>query len=92
MRFLFIEPFYGGSHRILPRGWWLIRATISNWRRSRPVLEMAHARCRASFCRAIDDLAAYDGIITSGLMSLADFTALTALAARRCWFIFTRIN
>jgi hypothetical protein len=28
------------------------------------------------FVRTIDDLSAYDGIITSGLMSLSDFTAL----------------
>jgi glycosyltransferase involved in cell wall biosynthesis len=77
MRFLFIEPFYGGSHRDFVRGLVAhsrhdihvatLPARFWKWRMRGAALH---------FVRTIDDLTAYDGIITSGLMSLSDFTAL----------------
>jgi glycosyltransferase involved in cell wall biosynthesis len=77
MRFLFIEPFYGGSHRDFANGLKAhschridvvhLPARFWKWRMRGAALH---------FVRTIDDLTAYDGIITNGLMSLADFTAL----------------
>ena len=77
MRFLFIEPFYGGSHRDFAEG---LAA------HSRHAFRVVHLPARfwkwrmrgaaLHFIRSIDDLATYDGIVTTGLMSLADFTAL----------------
>ena len=77
MRFLFIEPFFGGSHRDFAQG----LATHSAHR-----IDVVHLPARfwkwrmrgaaLHFFRLIDNLAAYDGIIASSLMSLSDFTAL----------------
>lgn len=77
MRFLFIEPFYGGSHRDFADGLKahsrheihvaLLPARFWKWRMRGAALHFIHN---------IDGLPAYDGIITTGLMSLADFTAL----------------
>ncbi|BBO71994.1 glycosyl transferase family 1 [Desulfosarcina alkanivorans] len=77
MRFLFIEPFYGGSHQDFARGLaahsrhdihlMTLPARFWKWRMRGAALH---------FVRTIDDVSAYDGIITSGLMSLSDFTAL----------------
>lgn len=77
MRFLFIEPFFGGSHRDFAEGLAAhschdihvvhLPARFWKWRMRGAALH---------FFRFIDDLSAYDGIITTGLMSLADFTAL----------------
>jgi glycosyltransferase involved in cell wall biosynthesis len=79
MRFLFIEPFYGGSHRDFVKGLVAhschdvhvvhLPARFWKWRMRGAALH---------FIRTIDDLTAYDGMITTGLMSLADFTALCA--------------
>jgi glycosyltransferase involved in cell wall biosynthesis len=77
MRFLFLEPFFGGSHRDFAQG--LVRhschdidlltlpARFWKWRMRGAALHFIHA---------IDSLNGYDGIIASGLLSLADFTAL----------------
>ena len=77
MRFLFIEPFYGGSHRDFAEGLAAhsthdihvvhLPARFWKWRMRGAALH---------FIRSIDNLKAYDGMITTGLMSLADFTAL----------------
>ena len=77
MRFLFIEPFYGGSHRDFTEGLTAhscheiqvvhLPARFWKWRMRGAALHFIHS---------IDNLPAYDGMITSGLMSLADFTAL----------------
>jgi hypothetical protein len=77
MHFLFIEPFFGGSHRDFAEGLAAhschdihvvhLPARFWKWRMRGAALH---------FFRIIDDLSAYDGIITTGLMSLADFTAL----------------
>jgi glycosyltransferase involved in cell wall biosynthesis len=77
LKFLFLEPFFGGSHRAfaqslishskhtidlvtLPDSFW-------KWRLSGAALH---------FYKTISDLGAYDGLITTSLMRLADFKAL----------------
>lgn len=77
MRFLFLEPFYGGSHRDFAKGLAAhsrhdihlatLPARFWKWRMRGAALH---------FVQTIGDLAPFDGIITTGLMSLADFTAL----------------
>ncbi len=77
MRFLFMEPFYGGSHRNFASGW---------VRHSRHKIELVTLPARfwkwrmrgaaLHFFHEIADITAFDGIVTSGLMSLADLTAL----------------
>lgn len=77
MRFLFMEPFYGGSHRDFAEGLAVnsrhdihmvtLPARFWKWRMRGAALH---------FIRTIDDLSAFNGIITSGLMSLSDFSAL----------------
>ena len=77
MRFLFIEPFYGGSHRDFVDGWTAhsghavdlvtLPARFWKWRMRGAALY---------FFDAIDGLAQYDGVVASSLMSLADFSAL----------------
>jgi glycosyltransferase involved in cell wall biosynthesis len=77
MRFLFLEPFYGGSHRDFARGLAshsrhdinvvTLPARFWKWRMRGAALH---------FVNTVDNLFSYDGIITSGLMSLSDFTAL----------------
>ncbi len=77
MRFLFLEPFYGGSHRDFAKGLAAhsrhdihlatLPARFWKWRMRGAALY---------FIKTIGDLTPFDGIITTGLMSLADFTAL----------------
>jgi len=77
MKFLFLEPFYGGSHRDFAKGLVAhsrhdihlvtLPARFWKWRMRGAALH---------FIRTLGDLSVYDGIITTGLMSLADFTAL----------------
>ncbi|MGA6924140.1 MAG: DUF3524 domain-containing protein [Desulfosarcina sp.] len=72
-----IEPFYGGSHRDFVLGLTAhsrhaihvatLPARFWKWRMRGAALHFAHM---------IGDLSGYDGIITTSLMSLADFTAL----------------
>ena len=77
MRFLFIESFFQGSHRLFAEG---LRACSSheidilsmpgeNWR-WRMLGSALHV------IEAIPPLEAYDGIITSDLFNLSDFKAL----------------
>ena len=77
MKFLFLEPFCGGSHRDFAEGLVAhsrheihlvtLPARFWKWRMRGAALH---------FVRTLGDLSAYDGIITTGLMSLADFSAL----------------
>lgn len=77
MKFLFLEPFFGGSHRQFAQGW---------VRHSHHTIELATLPARfwkwrmrgaaLAFTQQVDHLADYDGLITSGLMSLSDFKAL----------------
>ena len=78
MKFLFLEPFFGGSHREFAEG--LIAcsrhridlvtlpARFWKWRMRGAALHFVN-KCGSS-------LRDYDGLITTGLMSLADFKAL----------------
>jgi glycosyltransferase involved in cell wall biosynthesis len=78
MKFLFLEPFFGGSHRDFAEGLVAhsrhridlvtLPARFWKWRMRGAALY---------FYREIDSLGAYDGLITSDLMSLADFKMLT---------------
>ncbi|BBO80572.1 tRNA-queuosine alpha-mannosyltransferase domain-containing protein [Desulfosarcina ovata] len=77
MRFLFLEAFCGGSHRDFAEGLAAhsrhdiqvvsLPARFWKWRMRGAALYFLHT---------IGDLSGVDGIITSGMMSLADFTAL----------------
>ena len=77
MKFLFLEPFYGGSHRDFAKGLAAhcchdihlvtLPARFWKWRMRGAALH---------FISTLGDLSVYDGIVTTGLMSLADFSAL----------------
>ncbi len=86
MRFLFLEPFFGGSHRSFAEG-------LSRWSRHEIDLLTLPARfwkwrmrgAALHFLRKISSslgppLDAYDGLITTDLMSLSDFKAITGPA------------
>jgi glycosyltransferase involved in cell wall biosynthesis len=76
-RFLFLEPFYGGSHREFADGWreysrfeldlHCLPARFWKWRMRGAALH---------FARRIDDPSAYSGLIVTDLISLADLKAL----------------
>lgn len=75
--FLFLEPFFGGSHRDFAEGLkaaschridlMTMSARFWRWRMGGAALH---------FVRRLPDLSAYDGIIASSLMSLCDLKAL----------------
>lgn len=77
MKFLFLEPFYGGSHRDFADGWVqhsrhhldlvTLPARFWKWRMRGAALYLA---------KKVKNPADYDGLITSSLMSLADLKAL----------------
>ena len=79
MKFLFLEPFYGGSHRSFADGWvahsrhsidlMTLPARFWKWRMRGAALH---------FFRKLPALEGYRGLITTDLMSLADFKALTS--------------
>lgn len=81
-RFLFMESFYGGSHRSFADGLvahtrhridlFTLPARFWKWRMRGAALH---------FHRKIPDLAAYDGLIVTDLMGLSDFKSL---AGRDC--------
>ncbi len=78
MKFLFIEPFFGGSHEEFAKG------LIANSKHNIELLTLPSRfwkwRMRGAalhFIRKLPNLDAYDGIITSSLMSLSDFKMLT---------------
>lgn len=77
LKLLFLEPFFGGSHREFAGGW------IANSRHQIDLLTLPASfwkwRMRGAalhFIRRVPDLADYDGLITTDLMSLSDFKAL----------------
>lgn len=82
MKFLFLEPFFGGSHREFAEGLianshhridlLTLPARFWKWRMRGAALYFVE-KCRPS-------LADYDGLIASGLMSLADFKAMAPAA------------
>ncbi|MFW5957708.1 MAG: tRNA-queuosine alpha-mannosyltransferase domain-containing protein [Desulfosalsimonas sp.] len=77
MKFLFLEPFYGGSHKEFADG--LIEtssheirllslpARFWKWRMHGAALQ---------FCRRLPGLADFDGILATNMMSITDFKAL----------------
>jgi glycosyltransferase involved in cell wall biosynthesis len=77
LKFLFLEPFFGGSHREFAEGWvahsrhhldlLTLPARFWKWRMRGAALH---------FIGKAPDLAAYDGLIVTDLMSLSDFKAL----------------
>jgi glycosyltransferase involved in cell wall biosynthesis len=77
MKFLFLEPFYGGSHRDFANGWVkhsryridlvTLPARFWKWRMRGAALYLANK---------VKNPAEYDGLITSNLMSLSDLKAL----------------
>ena len=77
MKFLFLEPFYGGSHGEFADGWVqhsrhridliTLPARFWKWRMRGAALH---------FAKKVEDPSAYDGLIVSNLMSLADLRAL----------------
>ena len=78
MKFLFLEPFFGGSHRDFAEG------LISHSQHSIDLLTLPSRfwkwRMRGAalyFLKKVPDLKEYDGLITSDLMSLSDFKGLT---------------
>ena len=78
MKFLFLEPFFGGSHQDFAQG------LISHSQHSIDLITLPSRfwkwRMRGSalyFLKKVTDLKGYDGLITSGLMSLSDFKGLT---------------
>ena len=77
LRFLFLEPFFGGSHRDFTKG------LISHSRHRIDLFTLPSRfwkwRMRGAalyFFKKVSDLKDYDGLITSDLMSLSDFKAL----------------
>jgi glycosyltransferase involved in cell wall biosynthesis len=77
MKFLFLEPFYGGSHRDFADGWIkhsrhrfdlvTLPARFWKWRMRGAALY---------FAKKVQAPADYDGLITSSLLSLSDLKAL----------------
>ncbi|MGD9302248.1 MAG: DUF3524 domain-containing protein [Desulfobacterales bacterium] len=77
LKYLFLEPFFGGSHREFARG------LIAHSTHSIDLLTLPARfwkwRMRGAalyFIKKIPDLDSYDGLITTDLMSLSDFKAL----------------
>lgn len=81
MKFLFLEPFFGGSHRSFAEGWVshsrhdidlvTLPARFWKWRMRGAALH---------FFEKIPSLNTYQGLITTDLMSLSDFRALAGPA------------
>ena len=82
MKFLFVEPFFGGSHKEFAKG------LIENSRHTIDLISLPARfwkwRMRGAALHFIKkcgrSLSDYDGLITSDLMSLADFKAITTTA------------
>ena len=77
MRFLFLEPYYGGSHKDFADGW------VAHSRHEITLMTLPDRfwkwRMRGAalhWVEKISDLDRYDGLIVSDLMSLAEFKAL----------------
>ena len=89
LRFLFMEPFFGGSHREFAQG---LKAHSRHhidlitlpprfwkWRMRGAALH---------FIKTVSALETYDGLITTDLMSLADFKALAGPTCPPVWLYF----
>jgi glycosyltransferase involved in cell wall biosynthesis len=81
MKFLFLEPFFGGSHREFATG---LKAN-SRHRIDLVTLPARFWKWRMRgaalyFLKKITDLESYHGLITTDLMSLSDFKALSGVA------------
>lgn len=81
LKFLFLEPFYGGSHREFADGW------VAHSHHTIDLLTLPDRfwkwRMRGAslhFYRGVDNLSGYDGLIVTDLMSLSDFKALAGTA------------
>jgi len=81
LKFLFLEPFYGGSHRAFAQG------LISHSKHCIDLVTLPDSFWKwrlggaaLYFYKTISDLGSYDGIITTGLMRLSDFKALCGSA------------
>ena len=77
MKFLFLEPFYGGSHRDFADGW--VRHTRHQMDLVTLPARFWKWRMRGAaiyFSNKVRDPMDYDGLITSNLMSLSDLKAL----------------
>jgi len=77
LKFLFLEPFYGGSHRDFAQG----LVSHSKYKIDLVTLPARFWKWRMRgaaiyFIKKIPPLKNYDGLITSDLMSLSDFKAL----------------
>jgi len=75
--FLFLEPFFGGSHRDFAEG--LVAASghrIDLMTMSARFWRWRMGGAALHFVRRLPDLADYDGVIASSLMSLCDLKAL----------------
>ena len=78
LKFLFLEPFFGGSHREFARG------LVTHSRHKIDLLTLPDRfwkwRMRGAalyFIKKAPSLKSYDGLLTTGLMSLTDFKALS---------------
>ncbi len=78
LKFLFLEPFYGGSHREFAKG------LVSHSRHDIDLVTLPARfwkwRMRGAalfFIKKIPSLKIYDGLLTTSLMSLADYKALS---------------
>lgn len=76
-RFLFLEPFFGGSHRAFAEG------LVEHSRHRIDLVTLPSRfwkwRMRGAalyFYHTIKNLSQYDGLITTNLMSLSDFISL----------------
>jgi glycosyltransferase involved in cell wall biosynthesis len=77
LKFLFLEPFFGGSHREFAKG--LIAHSIHDIELLALPARFWKWRMRGAalyFIKKVSGLDRYDGLITTDLMSLADFKAL----------------
>jgi len=78
MKFLFIEPFFGGSHREFARG--LVSSSVHHIDLITLPARFWKWRMRGAslyLIKKIESLECYDGLICTNLMSLADFKALS---------------
>ncbi|MBI9074158.1 MAG: DUF3524 domain-containing protein [Desulfatibacillum sp.] len=89
MKFLFLEPFFGGSHRDFARG--LVEASSHEIHLATLPARFWKWRMRGAalhFIKKIPDLSPYDGIIATDLLSLSDFKALHPQKAPPCLVYF----
>ena len=89
MKFLFLEPFFGGSHQDFARG--LVEASSHEIHLATLPARFWKWRMRGAalhFIKKIPDLSQYDGIIATDLLSLSDFKALHPQSVPPCLVYF----